>query len=210
MRNPHLPYIREADATGDTAALYKRAHDKLGPAALPEQLLRLGGSQVLFRDAMLNLEKAFAEAPPLLRADRLLVGIGVASAAGTPDLARWVDELAQAAEVPEESRRAAVEVGLACRTLNAYYRVVSLAEGAYPADVHAKLRASPMVGAKLPKSMIELISLGVSVAMACKSCVHAHARAALEAGLKPDQLDEAVRIQAVLVGLTLVGDEGGP
>ncbi|MFN7145602.1 MAG: hypothetical protein ACK4YP_17635 [Myxococcota bacterium] len=103
MRNPHLPYLREGDAPPEVEALYKRAHDKLGPAALPEQLLRLGASQVLFRDAMLNLEKAFAEAPPLSRADRLLVGIGVASAAGTPDLARWVDETADAAGVPVDA-----------------------------------------------------------------------------------------------------------
>lgn len=199
---PHLPLHEGPGLTEEVAALHARARKKLGIEALPLALRNLGASPVLFRDAMLNLENAFGDRPPMERRDRLLVGLGVAAAAGAPDLAGWVDALAAAHEVPEADRRAAIEVALACRTLNAYYRAKGLLDlPGTGLDPHANLRASPLVGTQLGKRTLELVCTAVSVLTNCRSCVTAHARSALEAGATQGHLDEAIRIQAVLVGL---------
>ncbi len=208
--NPHLPVLEEEGAPPEAAALFARAHEKLGPAPLPAALRRLGSSPVLFRDAMLNLERTLGEQPPLSRHDRLLVALGVTSVAGTADLARWLDTLAEQHDVSVEDRRAAIDVAVACCTLNAYYRVLSLAEGVYQADPQARVRASPLVQTRLPRATAEIISTAVSVAMSCKSCVGAHGKSALAAGATSAHLDEAVRIQAVLVGLAAGGDPRAP
>ncbi|MDP2313344.1 MAG: carboxymuconolactone decarboxylase family protein [Pseudomonadota bacterium] len=202
MSLPHLPRVDEAHATGDTAALYERAHHKLGAGPLPAALRNLVGSPVLFRDMMLNLERVVTERPPLGRNERVLIGLGTAAAADAPDLARWLDGLAASFGVLDISRRAAVEVALACRTVNAYYRAKTLLDlPGTGMDPHANLRASPLMTGHLPKATVELLCTAVSVHLLCKSCTTAHARAALDAGATQPQIEEAIRIQAVIVGL---------
>lgn len=202
MHLPHLPRIREADATDDVLALLTRAQQKLGTTILPVSLRSLAGSAVLFRDMMLNLERTLHERPPLSRRERLLVGLGVAATAGATDLANWIDGLAEVDNVPDIDRRSAMEVALACRTLNAYYRAKTLMDVPAPGlDSHANLRATPLVSSPLSKSTVELICTAVSVLTNCRSCVTAHAKSALEAGATQAQLDEVVRVQAVIVGL---------
>jgi AhpD family alkylhydroperoxidase len=204
-RLPHLPRVDDADATEEVAALYTRARQKLGAATLPAALRSLAGSPVVFRDMMLNLERTLHERPPLARAERLLVGLGVAAAAGAPDLAHWLDGLAQAHGIPVTDRRSAIEVALVCRTLNAYYRAKSLMDVPGPGlDSHANLRATPLVSSPLAKSTVEMVCTAVSVLTNCRSCVTAHARSAIEAGATQPQLDEVVRVQAVVVGLAVL------
>lgn len=206
MRTPHLPLYAEASAPDEVRALFPRAHEKLGPVGLPAALRRLGASPVLFRDAMLNLALVFGEAPPLPRVDRLLLGLAVAVALGDDDLAGWLDALAGAE--PPAVRRGVIEVAIACRTLNGYYRALALAEGGWEAERQARLRASPLAHPPVPRPLAELVCVAVSAAMSCRGCVVAHARAAREVGVAPAQLDEALRIQAVLVGLA-GADPGG-
>lgn len=202
MDLPHLRRIEEADATEEVAALYTRARQKLGVQTLPAALRSLAGSPVVFRDMMLNLERTLHERPPLARAERLLVGLGTAAAAGAPDLAHWIDGVAAGQGLAEADRRSAIEVALACRTLNAYYRAKSLMDVPGPGlDSHANLRATPLVSSPLARSTMEMVCTAVSVLTICRSCVTAHARAAIEAGATQPQLDEVVRIQAVIVGL---------
>ena len=202
---PHLPAFEEDALPDEVTALFQRAHQKLGADPLPCALRGLGASPVLFRDTMLNLEHCFADRPPLPRGERLLCGLGVAVAAGAADLANWIDGLAGGHGVPEKERRGAVEISLACRTLNAYYRAKSLLDlpGA-GLDPHANLRATPLVSGALPKRTLELLCTAVSVLLNCRSCVTAHARAAFEAGADQPQVDEAIRVQAVVLGLALL------
>ncbi len=202
MTLPHVGLLDETEVPDETAALYARARQKLGVEALPSALLRLGAFPILFRDAMLNLERVFADRPPMARRERLLIGLGVAASAGAADLAGWIDGIAGTLEVPEADRRATIEVALACSTLNAYYRAKGLLEmpGA-GLDPQANLRASPLVGKQLGARTLELVCTAVSVQMNCRSCVTAHARSAMDAGAAQVDLDEAIRIQAVVVGL---------
>ena len=61
MLLPHLPLHEDADVPEAIALLHARARQKLGREELPQALLRLGASPILFRDAMLNLELVTAD-----------------------------------------------------------------------------------------------------------------------------------------------------
>jgi AhpD family alkylhydroperoxidase len=201
MSFPHLPALSEAPEAEEAVPLFARAHHKLGAAPLPLALRRLGASPTLFRDAMLNLERIIGGRPPLGRPDRLLVGIGVCAAIGADGLSTWYDTLAADAGIADTDRRAALEVAIACRTSNAYFRARALVDIPGITGFHAHLRATPLVASPLSKRVTELLCTAVSVAMACRSCATGHGKAAVEFGATLEEVDEAVRIQAVLVGL---------
>lgn len=194
----HLAVSAEEGAPPEAAALFARAHQKFGPAPLPRALVASARSPVLFRDAMLNLERFLSPKGDLGREEALLVGVAMAAGLGAATLARWFDALAQEAGVQEAARRGAVEVAIACRTVNAWYRagVAMKLPGGPPG-----LRATPMVQPALPKRTAELVSVAMSVAMACATCTAAHIEAAGKAGASTPQVEEVVRLQAVIVGL---------
>ena len=65
------------------------------------------------------------------------------------------------------------------------------------------LRASPFVRSALSRTLVELISLAVSVMNGCTSCVNGHVETVKGGNLpNPDAaIDEAVRISAVVAAL---------
>ncbi|MFZ5476894.1 MAG: carboxymuconolactone decarboxylase family protein [Myxococcota bacterium] len=201
MNVPHLPLAAEEGAPEEAAALFARFHQKFGPAPLPRCLVAAGSSPTIFRDAMLNLEKVAGPSGALPQAERLTLGVGVAVALGARSLAAWLDAQAQALGVPDAVRKAAVEVAVACRTYNHFYKSRSLLDAGPLADTQVQLRATPFVQSALEKRLVETLCVAVSVAMGCKSCTTGHVATATQHGATVAQLDEAIRLQAVIAGL---------
>jgi AhpD family alkylhydroperoxidase len=208
MSYPHLVLVREDGAPDEASALFARAHQKFGPSRLPGALVALGSSPALFRDAMLNLERVLGEKGELSRADRLTMGVGIATALGAPSLAAWIDAMAEGAGVPPERRKAAVEVAMTCLTYNAYYRSRSMLEEGPITAFEPQLRASPFVQSALEKRLVEVLTVAVSIAGNCRSCANGHAATALQLGATPTQIDEVIRLQAVLAGLAPLDGQG--
>lgn len=201
MPLPHLTLNAEEGAPAEAAALFERAHQKFGPAPLPRALVRMGHSPALFRDAMLNLEKVVGEKGVLTRTERLLVALGVAANFGAEDLAHWFDGLAADAGVPAQERRAAIEVATACRVYNHYFKSRTLLDAGPLHDFQVQLRSSPFVQPGMDKRLAETLCVAVSVANGCKSCTTGHVATASQAGATPAQIDDAIRLQAVIAGL---------
>lgn len=201
MSAVHLPLHAEADAPAEIRALYERAHQKFGPTPLPGALLALGASTALFRDALLNLDRVIGEKGEAPRDERLTIAVGLAVAIGARGLAAWLDALAAAAGVPESRRKAAVEVAIACGTYNGYYRSRSLTDAGPLHDHAVQLRVTPLVQSVLDKRVIETLCVGVSVANGCKSCATGHVTTAVAAGATLAQIDDVLRLGAVLAGL---------
>lgn len=79
---------------------------------------------------------------------------------------------------------------------NVYYRFRHFADSAEFATKPARLRMNRLAKPAANKLDMELFALAVSAINGCETCVKAHERAALAAGLTSDHIHDAVRIAA--------------
>ena len=86
---------------------------------------------------------------------------------------------------------------------NIYYRFVHLAGGDYK-TMPAKLRMNVMANPGVDKGDFELWSLAVSAVNGCGMCIESHERVLLQHGVKPETIQSAVRIAAVLKAVATV------
>ena len=81
---------------------------------------------------------------------------------------------------------------------NVYYRFVHLASNPEYGKLPARLRMNFIGQHGISKDDFELFSLAVSAMNGCGMCIDSHERVLLEAGVKPDTIQAAVRIAAVM------------
>jgi lipoyl-dependent peroxiredoxin subunit D len=87
---------------------------------------------------------------------------------------------------------------------NVYYRFVHLVANPEYGTMPAKLRMNFMASHGIAKDDFELFSLAVSAMNGCGMCIDSHERVLLEHGVKPDAIQSAVRIGAVMKALATV------
>ena len=183
-----------------------RVAERFGVKSAPTVLSAIPGEIV--RDAALNLSRSLdGDSALLARGDRLIIGYGVVVAkTGSPQkgLAQWLADAAKQAGKTDDELEAAQAVALACATYNGYYKFRSLVDQSKDFDgFGTALRASPFVRSALSKTLVELVSLAVSVMNGCGQCVNGHVQTIRQAGLSNPNaaIDEAVRISAVVAAL---------
>ena len=183
-----------------------RVAERFGVKSAPTVLSAIPGEIV--RDAALNLSRSLdGDSALLARGDRPIIGYGVVVAkTGSPQkgLAQWLADAAKQAGKTDDELEAAQAVALACATYNGYYKFRSLVDQSKDFDgFGTALRASPFVRSALSKTLVELVSLAVSVMNGCGQCVNGHVQTIRQAGLSNPNaaIDEAVRISAVVAAL---------
>ena len=87
---------------------------------------------------------------------------------------------------------------------NVYYRFVHLVANPEYGTMPAKLRMNFMASHGIGKDDFELFSLAVSAMNGCGMCIDSHERVLLEHGVKPDAIQSAVRIGALMKALATV------
>jgi alkyl hydroperoxide reductase subunit D len=87
---------------------------------------------------------------------------------------------------------------------NVYYRFVHLVANPEYGTMPAKLRMNFIGSHGISKDDFELFSLAVSAMNGCGACIDSHERVLLEAGVKSDTIQAAVRIAAVMKALATV------
>jgi len=87
---------------------------------------------------------------------------------------------------------------------NVYYRFVHLVANPEYGKMPARLRMNIIGSHGVPKDEFELMSLAVSAMNGCGMCIDSHEQVLLEHGLKPDGIQTAVRIAAVMKALATV------
>jgi len=110
-----------------------------------------------------------------------------ARAAGTPE------------DVIEDAQAAAALMGMN----TVYYRFRHMVGKPSYAQRPARLRMQWMVRPKTNKADFELFSLAVAALAGCEACVKAHEEAVLKGGLSEEQVNDTVRIAAVLQGVAV-------
>ncbi len=87
---------------------------------------------------------------------------------------------------------------------NVYYRFVHLVANPEYNKMPARLRMNFIGSHGVAKELFELMSLAVSAMNGCGMCIDSHERVLLEHGVKPDIIQSAVRIAAVMKALATV------
>ena len=87
---------------------------------------------------------------------------------------------------------------------NVYYRFVHLVANPEYGKMPARLRMNIIASHGIAKEEFELMSLAVSAMNGCGMCIDSHERVLLEHGVKPDAIQAAVRIAAVMKALATV------
>ena len=87
---------------------------------------------------------------------------------------------------------------------NVYYRFVHLVANPEYGTMPARLRMNFIGAHGIAKEDFELMSLAVSAMNGCGMCIDSHERVLLEHGVKPDAIQAAVRIAAVMKALATV------
>ena len=87
---------------------------------------------------------------------------------------------------------------------NVYYRFVHLASNPEYGTLPAKLRMNVIGNPGIEKDDFELFSLAVSAMNGCGMCIESHERVLLQHGVKPETIQSAVRIAAVLKAVATV------
>ncbi len=87
---------------------------------------------------------------------------------------------------------------------NVYYRFVHLVSNPEYGTKPARLRMNFIAQHGIAKEEFELFSLAVSAMNGCGMCIDSHERVLLEHGVKPDEIQSAVRIAAVMKAVAAV------
>ncbi|HEV8406848.1 MAG TPA: carboxymuconolactone decarboxylase family protein, partial [Sphingomicrobium sp.] len=87
---------------------------------------------------------------------------------------------------------------------NVYYRFVHLAANPEYGKMPARLRMNIIASHGIAKQEFELMSLAVSAMNGCGMCIDSHERVLLGHGVKPDAIQSAVRIAAVMSALARI------
>jgi len=87
---------------------------------------------------------------------------------------------------------------------NVYYRFVHLVSNPEYGTKPARLRMNFIGQHGIGKIEFELFSLAVSAMNGCGMCIDSHERILLEHGAKPDEIQNAVRIAAVMKAIATV------
>ena len=85
-----------------------------------------------------------------------------------------------------------------CAMNNTVYKFQNLAKDEQLKRMPSALRADTLRKTSLEPALVELISVVVSAINGCAMCTDAHLAQALDAGLTRPQIDEAVKISAVM------------
>jgi len=87
---------------------------------------------------------------------------------------------------------------------NVYYRFVHLVANPEYGTMPAKLRMNLIGSHGIAKEDFELFSIAVSAMNGCGMCMESHERGILQHGVKPETIQSAVRIGAVLKAIATV------
>lgn len=87
---------------------------------------------------------------------------------------------------------------------NVYYRFVHLVANPEYGTMPAKLRMNFIGSHGIAKEDFELFCIAVSAMNGCGACIDSHERVLLEHGVKPETIQSAVRVGAVMKALATV------
>jgi alkyl hydroperoxide reductase subunit D len=107
-------------------------------------------------------------------------------------------------KLPENVANAARGAAAVMSMNNVYYRFVHLTTNPEYGRMPARLRMNFIGSHGISTDLFELMSLAVSAMNGCGMCIESHERVLREQGVKPDIIQSAARIAAVMKAIATV------
>jgi lipoyl-dependent peroxiredoxin subunit D len=165
---------------------------KLFADALPEHA----------KDLRLNLSSLLADQT---LGDNRKYGLLLACAHGTGYKPIVEAAEAEAAGKLDDAHANAARAAAAVMAMNnVYYRFVHLASNPVYGTLPAKLRMNVIGAPGIDKADFELFSLAVSAQNGCGMCIDSHEKVLSQHGVKPETIQAAARIGAVMTAVATV------
>jgi len=186
-----------------------RLREAFGVEALPASLETLAGSESGLNDLYMNLKRQLADGA-VTAADKMIVAIGVAAAAGSKEAVDYLAAAARNAGVGAQHLLDAVSVAAVCSIFNSFYGFQGVVEGEEFKAFRAPFNAQAFGQTTLSTAQVEMICIAVSAINHCEICVNGHIQKARSIGMTNEQIDETVRAGAAARGFAVAaGALGG-
>lgn len=157
------------------------------------------------KDIKLNLSSVLREDPQSGLTLSQIYGVALASVFATQHKTLIQAFLNDAQELVSPEIITAAKIAATIMGMNnIYYRFVHLASDAQYQKMPAGLRMNMMGQSGIDKVDFELMSIAVSAINGCGLCIDSHEKMLIKAGAKPEGVQHAIKIAAVINGLKQV------
>jgi AhpD family alkylhydroperoxidase len=178
--------------------LLGRVQEKLGN--VPQAYRTLAISQGYLNDSLYNLKKTMASGE-LDLATKHLIALAIASVAGGASMVEARTLEAQRDGLSDDAIVEALTVAASITQYNVFYKFQYLAGEGYDAFRPGYKLNVFLRPAVLSMMQVELVCAMVSVVNACPSCVRGHVAKAREHGATVAQIEEGLRVAALIAGI---------
>ena len=199
-----LDPLPEENLSDDSKKALSRAREKFkidDDQQVPTWLHEMANSPQFLKDTYMNVSRHIMEDGALSAMLKLTIATAVASHAGHRDLATFFAQLAKEHGATRDKLYEAAGIAATSTTFNHYYKFRSLYEGDEFNGFNPGLRATLFSRPSQGKAFAEIVNLVISSINGCKSCVNGHVQDALKEDVTRDQLDEALRTGAIVMGM---------
>lgn len=195
---PVLAQVDPAQASEKVQELLGRVEEKLGAAALPG-FKQMANVEAFLQDSFMNYRKFLHEgAGNLDHKTREAIALATASALNCSHCVKAHAKAAQAVGWSQQEVAEILSVVATCAMYNTYYKFKDLAGDSKFESMSPQLRAHTFMKTSLDDKLVELINVVVSNINGCPQCTTGHTRKAIELGLSHEDVDEAIRVSALM------------
>ncbi len=195
-----LPPLSPEEAPEPTKALYQRITETIGGGEkLPGGFLLMGHVESFLQDSYMNYRKFVVDgAGQLDEKTRHALVLATVSAMNCKACIEAHGRACQKHGWSQQEVAEILAITATCTMYNLFYKFKDLVEDANLEGRSVGLRAHAFQKVSLPQSLVELINIVVSNISGCKRCTAGHTRKALDLGMTHDQIDEALKVSAVM------------
>lgn len=200
-----LTPLTDEQMNDEQRKVFERALGKVGLESTDPNahwLRTLANSPEFLKDTHMNLDRAVFADTKLSAKSKALLAAVVAHHNQNTQLTEFFATRAEAAGYTREQIVEAIGMAATTTSFNIYYKFRSLTESDDFAGFNVGLRASLFMKSSLGKAFAELLSIVISSANGCPSCVKGHVQAAQQNDVSKDQIDEALRTAAIVQSIT--------
>ncbi|MDK2971051.1 MAG: lipoyl-dependent peroxiredoxin subunit [Candidatus Sumerlaeota bacterium] len=189
-----------AETTEKAQRALERLKETFKVESLPASLAELAHSESGINDLYMNLKRQL-EGGKVEQKDKLLIAIGVATAAGSRDAVTFLGAAAREAGVTPQQIADAIGVATVCTLFNSYYKFRHLAQDEAFEAFKAPFNANSFMKTELSPVQTELLNIAISTFNGCDVCVKGHLNKTRALGVSDEQIDETIKVGAIATAL---------
>ena len=201
---PVIPPVKPEEAPENIEKIYQRIRDTIGDGEVPTAFQQRGHVEAFLQDSYMNHKSVLsADDKTLSRAAREALALATSSAMGCSSCVKAHAQECEEAGWSSQQVAEILSVTATCAMYNVYYKFRDLSGDESFKGFSGKLRAHTFQKTSLEPWLVELINVVVSNIMGCPMCTAGHTKKALELELTREQVDEAIKVSAVMASFNV-------